>query len=224
MNRLLSHYKNFAYRSETYYLLDHFTLKVRDATIRSEVAKYRQEQLERILLLGCTVLSISVFLTIYNCVVKGIGHPALMCTAGTNVLTIFALIAMRCCCRQRSSSLILYCYYYAHALSAIIVYSDKVSSLNQYPKYLMEAQNLINYIVVMCLPIHSFSQGFLLTAPPLLVTVYIQASNEAATQQRYREYLPEALQSELQTSYAIISSSVYKVFTICAAFACSQYL
>lgn len=51
MNSLRKVYKQFAYRQETFYVLNYLTLSVKDDEIKREVNEYRRSQLNRVAVL-----------------------------------------------------------------------------------------------------------------------------------------------------------------------------
>ena len=64
LDRLRRFYRQHAFRKETYYLLNHFTLTVSNPEIQREVEKHHAQQITRITKPWC-VIEILVFLGIF---------------------------------------------------------------------------------------------------------------------------------------------------------------
>lgn len=154
LTRLRKLYKRFAYRKETFYLLNYLTLGVKDSDIKREINEYRRRQLDRV----CTlflVLSISIQMMVYNDYFrKKEGHPLMLIVS---LLVLFDMAGLKIALtigRFGVALFFVYNYYFIWLVTTYLVYSGSLPSWLQGKIFYFEWQVLLPYIYVMIFPIH----------------------------------------------------------------------
>jgi hypothetical protein len=80
MPRLKSLYERMFYRKETYFLLDHLTLKVRDREINKELDLFRKQIIDKIFIVLSFIALIPLLLSCYHQFIVKTGHPFMIVT------------------------------------------------------------------------------------------------------------------------------------------------
>jgi hypothetical protein len=168
------------YKKETSYLLNHLTLNIREQSIANERLRYKNIQMGKISLPCFLMVTLSACVTILNYYVAQKGHFVLLITSACNFLILGSLFFLYWCKLYKVSVVFFNLYYVVHALSVILVYSDWLPGTLSQNKFELRYQNVINYVLVMCVPIHSYARTFFIMTPIFLLTTYVQLSYEAS--------------------------------------------
>ena len=128
VTRLRKLYKRFAYRKETFYLLNYLTLGVKDPEIRREINEYRSRQLNRV----CTLflgLSILTQLMVYNEYFrKKEGHPLMLIVSFLVLFDVAGLKIALTIGRFGIALFFIYSYYFIWLVTNFLVYTDSLPS------------------------------------------------------------------------------------------------
>lgn len=123
MDRLNRTFQNFLYKKETFYLLNHITLKVKDPKIAQEIRKHRNEQFKKVVWPVFAVIWVSAIKTIYDFFVLGKGHPMFLVDTAINIMASLALVLHYFWGREAVHfQSIVYTYYVFHAITVVLVY------------------------------------------------------------------------------------------------------
>ena len=168
-------------------------------------------------------MCLSACVTLLNHYVNGEGHPVLLITSGVNFFLCGPLLGLLLWKKDQMFASFLLLYYVVHALSVILTYGDWLPESMTHSKYELRYQNVLNYSLVMVLPIQSNMRSLLVMAPLFLLATYVQLDYEARLAKSIRGYLPPDLQAQVPTGEGTLFAAVYKMALISAAFCGNQY-
>ena len=154
------------------------TLNIREPKITAERSRYKYTQMTRIFLPVSALCGLSFLVTFMNFYVLDSGHPMLLITSGLNFAILAALFVSHKC-HIDLGALPFDFYYVVHAVSVILVYNEWLPEQLCKSKFELQYQNIVNYVLIMCVPVHSFGRTFCLLTPLFLYTAYVQAQYEA---------------------------------------------
>ena len=146
-----------------------------------------------------------------------------MINIACNFTLVGSLIVSHRCKLYKMSVACYYLFYILHALTVILVYQEWLPDSFTQNKHAIRNKNVIQFIVVMCMPVHSFMRTFLIMTPIFLLTVYVQSSYESNHLERIHEHLPPELQAEVPAGFGVLNT-VRIMFVIPAAFLATHFL
>jgi hypothetical protein len=124
MSRLTTLYNSIAYRKETYYMLDHFSLKVKNAEVKRELVFYRLKQMEKIFPMLAAITLLPVLFSCFNLFRNETGHP-LMVILSMVVCLIVSFIKVFATLKKPGYAVFcVYAYIYVMCISTSLVYMD----------------------------------------------------------------------------------------------------
>ena len=193
------------YRKETSYLLNHFTLNIREPSIAKERLRFNNIQVGKIAILSIVFMILHSCLRLLNIYKAKRGNPITFMNMAYNFIIVGLLYVSHRFKHYKMSVACYYLFYFAHAFSVILVYWDWLPDTFLVNKFALHNSNIINYIIVMCLPVHSFMRTFLIMTPIFLLAVYVQSSYDSSLLVRIHEHLPPELQAEIPKGYSALN-------------------
>jgi hypothetical protein len=211
------------YRKETSYLLNHFTLNIREPSIARERLRFNNIQVGKIGILSIVFMIVHSCFRLLNISKAKRGNPITFINMACNFILVGLLYVSHWFKHYKMSVACYYLFYFVHAFSVILVYGDWLPDTFTVNKFALHNSNIINYIVVMCLPVHSFMRTFLIMTPIFLLTVYVQSSYDSSFLERIHEHLPPELQAGIPVGFSVLNT-VRNMSIIPGCFFITHYL
>ena len=124
MSRFNSIYNSVAYRKETYYMLDHFSLKVKNPEVKRELVFYRLKQMEKVFPMLGAINLLPILINCFNLFKNETGHPLMIILSMIVCILISFIKVLATLKKPGYAAVCVYAYIYVMCISTALVYMD----------------------------------------------------------------------------------------------------
>ena len=206
-----------AFRRETNFKLNHFTLHSTDPEIRRDVAAHRKAQARHV----CkpwVLLNFVVFIGLL-CIYCRDRNPAYLVKSVGGILASLSLIVLNALKKHEYTKYVLYAQYLLQG-TLLVCMRNLPTPFRQESCILGSGEITGFWFMIMMLPIHRFHVAFLVMTPCLLTFTYLESMCQVEQLSKLKQFLPEHLHNEVDINMRDVMTSRSLMLLVASAVFC----